>query len=354
MQNKDSKRYITNKIQAICFTSLVILFIFVMAGVKMMQGITQVVKCVDSIRGEAQRIVKLEMAGETQDELIDEVDRMLMALTNVNGEYELIRIHSFVYQVRLNEVNKYWPSVKNEIMLVREKGWENTKLIGVSERFYELTDVTVDAVDAYAQKCTSYIIRLEVAIIIVGIIMIIITFKRLSISFDTLKQNYKLHEQAYFDVLTNIYNRRFFDEFITKLDREKKDYTLCYIDLDHLKRVNDNYGHAMGDEYILFFVEMIKREFRNDDIFCRLGGDEFCLILLGCSNKLAEQKLEILRKKFIESEKNIYDGSFSYGVISIDGVFNQLTISDVLHAVDEKMYQYKIAHRCQRDEVQHI
>lgn len=349
--NEDKKRHLENKLQAICFTILVILFIFVMGGVKRLQGTARVINFTGMIRGGSQRLVKLEMAGRPQPELVEELDKILEGLSNGGGEYELVKLDHYIYDIRLNELNKYWATLKSEIVTVREKGWENTNIINVSEKFFELADKTVDAAEDYSQKRVNHLIRLQLAIIIIIMMIMTIIFKRLSKSFNTLKQNHKLHEQAYFDVLTNIYNRRFFDEFMMKLEHEKKDYTLCYMDLDRLKYVNDHFGHSKGDEYIQLFVETVKQEFRNEDIFCRLGGDEFCLILLGCSSRLAEQKLEILRKRFIECEANKYEGSFSFGVIGIDGVFNQLTISQILHTVDEKMYQYKMTHRCQREEV---
>jgi len=347
-KDNNRKKNVENKLQAVCFAILVILFIFVVVGVKKIQGTDRVINYAGIVRGQSQRLVKLEMAGEQHPEMIKEIDDILEGLENGGGKYQIVKINNFIYELRLKELKKYWPTLKKEIEAVREKGWKNTDIILISERFFEFADMTVNAAESYSQRRISHLFALEVCIIIVFVVIMIIIFRKLSISFNTLKLNNKLHEQAYYDVLTSIYNRRFFDEYMQKIDQEKRDYTLCYLDLDHLKYVNDHFGHATGDKYILSFVEAVKKEFRNDDIFCRLGGDEFCLILLGCSSRLAKQKLEILRKKYIESEENVYDGSFSFGVIGIDGVFNQLSISDILHTVDEKMYQYKLAHRKSR------
>lgn len=64
----------------------------------------------------------------------------------------------------------------------------------------------------------------------------------------------------------------------------------CYCDLDHLKYVNDRYGHLEGDRYICRFVETVKSCICENDLFARVGGDEFCIILRKCPKEMAERK----------------------------------------------------------------
>lgn len=74
--------------------------------------------------------------------------------------------------------------------------------------------------------------------------------------------------------------------------------TLCYCDLDHLKYVNDNYGHDKGDTYICDFVKILKSNIREDDIIARLGGDEFCILFKNGSIDSISSKMEHINKEF--------------------------------------------------------
>ena len=99
----------------------------------------------------------------------------------------------------------------------------------------------------------------------------------------------RLEAKAYLDPLTGVGNRHFFqtklDEFLANGQR----IVLCYCDLDHLKYVNDTYGHSEGDWYIQHFADTVRKNIRCRDIFARIGGDEFCIILKKCPRDEAEE-----------------------------------------------------------------
>ena len=122
---------------------------------------------------------------------------------------------------------------------------------------------------------------------------------------------------------------------------EHREATLCYLDLDGLKYVNDKFGHLEGDIYIQNFVEVIRSSFRNGDTFARIGGDEFCLVLTGCIGDLMERKMADLLKRFQSERYSDYQCSFSYGIVGIDGANNDLSYDDILHEADEIMYECK-------------
>lgn len=157
----------------------------------------------------------------------------------------------------------------------------------------------------------------------------------------------RLSDKAYFDPGTGVYNRLFF-EYIEKLLKEKVPVTLCYLDMDGLKYVNDHYGHLEGDRYIRAFVEEITRSFRKEDIFARIGGDEFCLILLNRLKEIAIRKLEKARTQFMEGKEE-YPGSFSYGIYEIDGAQESLTLDDIICQADARMYEYKRKNKEKRE-----
>jgi diguanylate cyclase (GGDEF)-like protein len=157
----------------------------------------------------------------------------------------------------------------------------------------------------------------------------------------------KLSNKAYFDALTGIYNRAYFQERIEKLLREHQSFTLGYLDMDGLKFVNDHFGHNEGDRYIRRFVTKVLENFRSDDVFARVGGDEFCVILQGELYDLTCNKLERVREKLVKADAP-YPMSFSYGVFEVKSVDQDVTLNGILQQADQRMYKYKRENKMQR------
>ena len=102
-------------------------------------------------------------------------------------------------------------------------------------------------------------------------------------------KNQKLKELSSTDFLTGIMNKRIFDETISECFLEfktnERNFSLLILDLDHLQKVNDKFGHTVGDEIIVSFTYIIKLILKKEDIFARIGGVEFAIILQD-TNKL--------------------------------------------------------------------
>lgn len=100
---------------------------------------------------------------------------------------------------------------------------------------------------------------------------------------DEKEKNNKLQIEAITDKLTNLYNRRYFEETVTykivELDKKKSTISMLIIDIDHFKNVNDTYGHNIGDSVLAKAAMIIKQCLRNEDILVRWGGEEFVVIL---------------------------------------------------------------------------
>lgn len=158
---------------------------------------------------------------------------------------------------------------------------------------------------------------------------------------DEKRAAHNLTSKAYHDPGTGIKNRLFFEEYMHMLLNESQDATLCYLDLDGLKYVNDTYGHLEGDIYIQNFVELIKTNFRSEDTFARIGGDEFCLVLSGNIKEIIELKMAEILNDFQTGDYGKYQCSFSYGIVNIDGENNNLSYDEILHQADEIMYECK-------------
>jgi len=119
---------------------------------------------------------------------------------------------------------------------------------------------------------------------------------------------------SYHDHLTGLYNRRFYEEELKRLDTERNlPLTIVIGDVNGLKLINDSFGHDKGDELIKKVAEVIKNGCRADDIIARLGGDEFVILLPKTNNFEAEQIIKRIQEETLKEELGSIDISVSFG-----------------------------------------
>jgi diguanylate cyclase (GGDEF)-like protein len=166
------------------------------------------------------------------------------------------------------------------------------------------------------------------------------------------EQLQELENVAYKDMLTGAYNRHFGMKLLNEWISLKKQFIICFIDMDRLKYVNDVFGHAEGDKYILKVAELLL-DFSPAAQVVRLGGDEFMLLAEDFTLEEADKKLEALRDELVSDEYTSEDGgiaykrSLSYGNVEVKPD-NTIPSGDLLSTADEKMYEYKKAHKAER------
>ncbi len=151
-------------------------------------------------------------------------------------------------------------------------------------------------------------------------------------------------EQAITDGMTALYNRRYFEEFIKKealrAIRQNQKFTVIGLDLDHLKMINDKYGHNYGDMAIKAIAEVLKNNARSIDIAARMGGEEFNIILPGVDSEGGCIAAERIRKAIeaVELEK-IGHITASLGVATFPEHSDD--IDELLEITDQAMYESK-------------
>ena len=151
-------------------------------------------------------------------------------------------------------------------------------------------------------------------------------------------------EQAITDGMTGLYNRRYFEEYIKKeairAMRQNQKFTVIGLDLDHLKQINDTYGHNYGDIAIKTIAEVLKSNARSIDIAARMGGEEFNLILPGVDIEGGCIAAERIRKAIesVELEK-IGHITASLGVATYPNQSDDL--EELLELTDQAMYESK-------------
>lgn len=150
--------------------------------------------------------------------------------------------------------------------------------------------------------------------------------------------------QAVTDSMTGLYNRRYFEEFIQKeavrSKRLNQKFTVIGIDLDYLKRINDNFGHNYGDIAIKAIAEVLKSSCRSIDMASRMGGEEFNVILSGVDSNGGMIFAERIRKA-IEGIKLDKIGGITASIGVGSYMEHSEDIDELLELVDHAMYESK-------------
>lgn len=142
------------------------------------------------------------------------------------------------------------------------------------------------------------------------------------------------NEKLYTDVMTGIYNRRFFEEKIKNMEDEAG---IAVIDLDDFKLHNDTYGHSAGDAALITTANIIKKYIRKTDILIRYGGDEFLLILPSIKKHIFEDKLKLIREKIHDTVVPKYE-KMQLSVSIGGAIFREGNIEDAIASADRQMY----------------
>ena len=156
----------------------------------------------------------------------------------------------------------------------------------------------------------------------------------------------RLYKEATLDALTNISNRRHLmamgEQEIAFHRRNGAMLTVALFDIDHFKRINDIYGHAMGDKALVHMTQVCSDELRESDIFGRIGGDEFAIILRETSIEEAVEVVNRIRKKIeaypIRTDDAIITMTVSIGLAPME---DHKTFARILKLADDALYKAK-------------
>ena len=154
---------------------------------------------------------------------------------------------------------------------------------------------------------------------------------------DSKQKSEEIEYLSYHDPMTDLYNRRFFEDEIKRVDKEENlPIAIIVADVDGLKLANDAFGHSFGDLVIKEAAKTLKEVFRQDDIIARVGGDEFIILL----KRTGEKEAHLLGERIKKAEKNKEIGplnlSISIGIqvkrdMSEDIIEVEKTAEDIMY-----------------------
>jgi len=197
--------------------------------------------------------------------------------------------------------------------------------------------------DALAPYLPWLLLALMGTLISTGLVLNAVVGERSS-AFEALAQALKtLKEEAIRDPLTNLYNRRFLRDYLSRelmrAARESIRVAVIMIDLDRFKRVNDTAGHAAGDFVLTEIATLLKRHIRGTDIACRYGGEEFTLVLPNATLQSARSRGEAICSAIREESGRLMGVTASLGVAIFPD--HAAEPESLLHAADEALYDAK-------------
>ena len=279
MKNKKKNHF--SKIIRFLMTALtsllIVLILIIILMVSRIQGTARVVNYAGLVRGKTQQIIKLEDAGMPQDEMIADVEGYIKGLRFGSEELDLVSLDDQAFQAKMEELDAYFDTLKQEIDLVRQVGYENTNIIQKSETFFSLCDVATGLAETYAQRIATRLGQFEALTIIDIVILIFMILYELIKALRYAKVNRELKTKVYLDEATGLPNKNKCEEILT-LEAEQN-MAICVFDLNNLRIINNQQGHERGDLYINSFAKSLRKGVDENQFVGRCGGDEFYILM---------------------------------------------------------------------------
>ena len=312
---------------------LIVLILIIILMVSRIQGTARVVNYAGLVRGKTQRIIKLEDARMPQDDMIADVKGYIKGLRFGSEELDLVSLDDKAFQVKMEELDAYFDTLKQEIDLVRQVGYENTNIIEKSEIFFNLCDVATGLAESYSQRIATRLKQFETLTVIDIVILVFMILYELLKALRYAKANRELKSKIYLDEATGLPNKNKCEEILT-LEAEQN-MAICVFDLNNLRIINNQQGHERGDLYIRSFAKSLRKGVDENQFVGRCGGDEFIVFFKNVTKEDVKRNLENIKKECAKcSEIPLsYAAGFAYS-----NDFSTLTMRELFCQADKNMY----------------
>ena len=245
------------------------------------------------IRGGIQRIVKLELSERKDAAAFQRIDALIDAAKNTESGRFLKFDHFEDFSDLIRTLDEKWTLLKVAITEYREGKISSDALIEDSENVWIVSNEIVSSIE----KTSHYNVLLYYAFSIVGVFGIISLLIVLGATKIYVRD--RIEYLAEHDQLTGLYNRHYFNRVYERefsiAGRNKRRFGILICDIDHFKRINDQYGHPTGDLVLKEVASALKRCSRESDLTARFGGEEFVILTIDETIESCRQFAERVR-----------------------------------------------------------
>lgn len=348
--------YIPRVLMMVLTTVLIGVIVAIMQVVGQIQGTARVVNYAGLVRGETQRIIKLENASLPQDGMIDDVTSFIAGLRFGSKELQLVRLNDVNFQNKMAELSDEFETLKKEIQLVRTVGCYQTDIIQQSEDFFAICDEATGLAAAYSQRRATILSYLENVAVADIVALVALIALELFHALQFAAQNRVLQTKVYKDEATGLPNKNKCEELLNRKESipAEEQVAVCVFDLNNLRTINNTMGHEKGDEYIRNFAQELRTAAPEDQFVGRDGGDEFLMILRGMDHAAVRHCLQQIRHHILDYSAHHPEMPMSYAVgygLSTD--LEGPTMRELFREADKNMYIDKNRAKMEEADVQH-
>ena len=323
---------------------LIIIILLMLYYVERFSKMGRLINYTGYVRGGTQRLVKLELFGHHDQELVDKINKIVDGLWNGNEELNIPKVEEVNFRKKLELQTIFWEKLYKDIMaLEAATGEEREKIIDLvlteSEDYFKVANETVYAAEDYSESLAAQMGIIEVVLAFVAVSITGLIILEFSDKKNLLNINQRLGRKAYIDEHTGLPNKSRCEEIFNAKDVVGDEVCCVMFDLNGLKDVNDRMGHVAGDMLIKGFANVLKRSVRGDDFIGRYGGDEFVAVIYDAGNDNLDRIFDRIKnnvKKFNDSNPKM-TLSFAYGYSSACGR-EGCTMLQLLKEADANMY----------------
>ncbi len=169
---------------------------------------------------------------------------------------------------------------------------------------------------------------------------------RINNAIEALENIHIITNHANRDYLTGLYNRRYFydsmQEYMESISQTGEQFAVAMVDIDDFKKINDKYGHDIGDKVIVHLAEVLSSATSYRDLVSRFGGEEFCIVLKNINRYSANDILERIRQEVASYTLNLENEKYIQFTISIGATLHtEDTLDETINLADMMLYNAK-------------
>ncbi|MDR3331915.1 MAG: GGDEF domain-containing protein [Synergistaceae bacterium] len=344
------KGFFRRKESAIIFAAFLIFGVSGMlsiTSIRKLHGNARVVNYVGIVRGGTQMLVKRELMGVQDDDLVNRLDEIVNDLLEGGGVNSLAVLDDDDYMKNMERVRESWIELKAEIERARASGdSEDSKMLfRQSEDYFDLVNETVFFAETYSERSVTKSMRWLIGTDVAFVLLILLSLAWHSRSVALKRRADALGRIAYLDSLTQMPNRTSCEREIADISMSCPDGNIAVImfDMNNLKLVNDVMGHQGGDKIIAEFGRILNEEGKNFGFVGRYGGDEFLAIFRDSDDVAAGLFLALIDERVdtrnLVAESDIEKIYFAAGCFV--GDLANMDVTEMINEADRRMYEKK-------------